>query len=307
MAPTATHHVTEYVTNLRRFEYRELSMTLSIVAILVPAVALFPGPANVTAGLRASATPTTLLLFALVVTVGATVKGLTGFGYALIVTPIAAAIVDPTVAVVVLAIPPWMLNVFQIGETRTGLGYVRANWTLIGLALAGSVVGVFFLSSFRTGPLVPFVIGLVLLGYVAYQVASRFVVIERASHPVGLGAIGLLEGFFLGAANLGPLLPAYLHTFERDADRYIGGLSMVFTFVFTERLLQMAATGLLTPYRLWLGSAIAVITLVGLAVGTSLRRVGIDRDRFNWVVVAILLVIAANIIRKTGPAVLHLG
>lgn len=53
------------------------------------------------------------------------------------------------------------------------------------------------------------------------------VVIEEVHHPVAFGAIGLVEGFLLAATNFGPVLPAYFHTFERDAEQYTGGLSMM--------------------------------------------------------------------------------
>jgi hypothetical protein len=114
---------------------------------------------------------------------------------------------------------------------------------------------------------------------------------------------GLLEGFLLAVANLGPLLPAYFHTFERDAERYIGGLSMVLGLIFTVRIVQMALfTDLMTTYLLWLGCVIAVVTLVGLLAGTYLRRVEVNETWFNRFVVGLLFVISLNIFRKTVPA-----
>ncbi|GGM54346.1 putative membrane protein YfcA [Halarchaeum rubridurum] len=295
-----------FVTNLRELRYRELLMAFAALAVLAGSVVLFPGTESVTKGIQSGVTPLLFAFLLVVAVVAGAVKGAVGFGYALITTPIFASVIDPTMAVVVLAIPPWMINVFQIGETNTGLAYVRREWQLVALALVGSVVGVYVLASVSTGPLVPFVIGVILLGYAAYQVTTSFVVVEGAHHPVLLGVFGLLEGFFLAVANLGPLLPAYLHTFERDRERYIGGLSMVFTVVFTARIVQMAFfTDLLTTYRLWLGCALAVVTLVGLLAGTALRRVGFDERRFDWVVTAMLVVIGLNILRKTGPAVVR--
>jgi uncharacterized membrane protein YfcA len=238
----------------------------------------------------------------LVAVVAGVVKGMVGFGYALITTPIFASVIDPTFAVVVLAIPPWMINMFQIGETNTGLTFVREEWVLLLLAIVGSVIGVAFLAEFSTGPIVPFLIGLVLFGYVVYQVVQDFVTVEETHHPVALSTAGLLEGFLLAVANLGPLLPAYFHTFERDTERYIGGLSMVLGTIFTIRIVQMALfTDLLTTYRLWLGSMIAVVTLVGLLLGTYFRRLEVDEEKFNWFVIALLFVIALNIFRNTIP------
>ncbi|WP_254533654.1 sulfite exporter TauE/SafE family protein [Natrinema gelatinilyticum] len=291
----------QFTKNLLEFRYREVTMVVATGLVLIASVVLFPGFENVTAGVNSEVGTVTLAFFFLVAIFAGAVKGALGFGYALITTPVFATVIDPTLAVVVLAIPPWMINVFQVGETKTGLTYIKREWSLITLALLGSIIGVFFLNSFQKGPLIPFLIAILLLGYVLFEVISNFVVIEEASNSVALGAVGLGEGFLLAAANLGPLLPAYLHTFERDTERYVGGLSMVFTVVFTERIIHMWFNGLLTPYRLWLGSAIGVITIVGLLFGTYLRRLEIDEKKFNWLVIVMLLVIALNIFRNTIP------
>lgn len=320
MADTIRADAAEFLRHLSAFRYREVLMAVAAASVLVGSVVLFPGTDRVTTGLQANLGLTTLALFVGVAVLAGAVKGMIGFGYALITTPIFATVIDPTIAVVVLAIPPWMINLFQVGETDTGLAFIREEWVLIALAVVGSVLGVTFLAQYQTGPLVPFLIGLVIFGYVLFQVVQNFVTVDEAHHPVALSTAGFLEGFLLAASNLGPLLPAYFHTFERDAERYIGGLSMVLGTIFTVRIGQMlamtaldspltmggvtvmAATDLLTPYRLWLGCLIAVVTLVGLLAGTYLRRLEIDEQRFNWFVVALLFIISLNIFRNTVPA-----
>jgi len=293
----------QFLANLVDFQYREVMMAVATLAVAAGAIVFFPGMDNVTKGLQSDVSGGLLALFVVVAVVAGAVKGMLGFGYALITTPIFASVIDPTLAVVVLAIPPWMLNMFQVGETDTGLAFVREEWVLLVVAVIGTVVGVTFLAQFRTGPIVPFLIGLVILGYVLFQVVQNFVTVEEAHHPIALGVAGVLEGFLLAVANLGPLLPAYFHTFERDVERYIGGLSMVLGTIFTVRIVQMAFfTDLLTPYRLWLGSVIAVVTVVGLLLGTYLRRLEIDEAKFNWFVVGLLFVISLNIFRNTVPA-----
>ena len=293
----------QFLGNLVDFQYREVMMAAATLAVAAGAIVFFPGMNNITKGLQSDVSGGLLALFVVVAVVAGAVKGMIGFGYALITTPIFASVIDPTLAVVVLAIPPWMLNMFQVGETDTGLAFVREEWALLVLAVLGTVVGVTFLAQFRTGPIVPFLIGLVIFGYVVFQVAQNFVTVEEAHHPIALSVAGVLEGFLLAVANLGPLLPAYFHTFERDVERYIGGLSMVLGTIFTVRIVQMLVfTDLLTPYRLWLGSVIALVTVVGLLLGTYLRRLEIDEAKFNWFVVGLLFVISLNIFRNTVPA-----
>lgn len=319
-ATNFTLDVSGFLRNLRSLRYREVTMTLATLAVFAGAVALFPGASNVTRGIDGEVSAGLIATVVVVAVVAGAVKGMLGFGYALVATPVLASVVDPTLAVVVLAVPPWMINAFQIGETDTGLAFVREEWTLLLLAVVGSVVGVFFLASYEEGPLVPFLIGLVLAGYVVFQVVQGFVTVEGAHHPVALAVAGGLEGFLLAASNLGPLLPAYFHTFERDADRYIGGLSMVLGTIFTVRILQMGlltlydgrlvvagvdllgGAALLTPYRLWLGCVVSIVTLVGLLAGTYLRRLEVDRAKFDRFVVGLLALIALNIFRKTVPA-----
>ena len=303
MSDTESHVDPEqFARNLLAFRYREVTMVFAMSLVAVGAVALFPGAENLGKGIQSEVSVGLLALFVVVAIGAGAIKGMLGFGYALVATPVFASVVDPTLAVVVLAIPPWMVNAFQVGETDTGLAFVREEWSLVLLAVVGSVVGVVFLAEYSTGPVVAFLIGLLILGYVVFQVAGDFVTVEEAHHPVGLGVAGFLEGFLLAVANLGPLLPAYFHTFERDAERYIGGLSMVLWTIFTVRIVQMALfTDLLTRYRLWLGCVIAVVTTVGLLAGTYLRRLEVDERRFNQFVVGLLFLISLNIFRNTVP------
>ncbi|WP_435076301.1 TSUP family transporter [Halococcus sp. AFM35] len=299
----STIDVAQFIDNLTEFRYREVMMTGATLVAVAAAIVFFPGTENVTQGIQSDVSTGLFVLFVGVAILAGTVMGMLGFGFSLIVTPVFVSVIDPTLAVVVLAVPPLVINTFQMGDTGTGIGFVRDQWPLMVLAIIGTVIGVVFLTQFSTGPLVPFLIGLIILGYVVFQVVENFVVIEEAHHPVALGAIGLIEGFLLAAANLGPVLPAYFHTFERDAEQYIGGLSMALGTIFATRIILMTFfTDLMTPYRLWLGSVIAVVAIVGLLLGTYLRRIEIDEGKFTWFVIALLFIISLNIFRNTVPA-----
>ena len=136
MATTgSTVDVEQFLTNLVDLHYREVTMTLATLAVVVGAVVFFPGVNDVTQGIQADVSPGLLALFLVVAVAAGAIKGMLGFGYALIATPVFASVVDPTLAVVVLAIPPWMINVFQVGETDTGLEFVREEWVLMVLAV----------------------------------------------------------------------------------------------------------------------------------------------------------------------------
>lgn len=285
--------------------YRRVTMTVAVLLVAIPAIVLFPGVDHLGDGLRAGVTGWNLLAFAVVAVLGAALKGISGFGYSLLVTPVAALIIDPTLAVVVLAIPPLMLNVFQVGETGTGRAYVRQNWALFAFGLLGSVVGVALLSTKPDQALLSVLVALILLAHITFQLTRRFATTPRAGHPALLSLVGAVQGFLLGAVNLGPVLPAYLQTFERNAQRYIGGMSLFFAVVIGERIVQMWLQGILTEYRIWLGSTIALVTLLGLAMGTVIRRrCAIDKRRLDAIITVLLLATAANLLWKAVPQML---
>lgn len=287
--------------------YRRTVMALALLIVVVPAIALFPGTSHgvLTAGLQSGFTTTQLVIFLAVAVIAGAVKGLSGFGYALIATPLAAVLINPSVAVVVLAVPALMMNLFQVGETGTGWRYLRQYWQLVAAALVGSAIGVFVLTRLPAKPVLSVVIGVLLLGYVAWSVLRRGKPAASSAHPVALGTVGVVEGILLGAVNMGPLLPAYLHSFERDARRYIGGMSLVFTLVFAERIGQMLTNGLMTPHLLWLGSVITLVTLVGLVAGTAIRRGGyVNATVFSVVVLGLLTVTGVIMLVKALPHLL---
>jgi uncharacterized membrane protein YfcA len=295
--------VAQFISNLADFQYREVLMTGATLAVITAAIVFFPGAENITKGIQSDVSLWLFALFIGVTILAGTVMGMLGFGFSLIVTPVFVSVIDPTLAVVVLAVPPLMINTFQVGDTGTGIEFIREEWPLMALAITGTIIGVVFLTQFNASTAIAFLIGLIILGYVIFQVVENFVVIEEAHHPIALGVVGLIEGFLLAAANLGPLLPAYFHTFERDAEQYIGGLSMALGTIFAARIILMTFfTDLMTPYRLWLGSVIAVVAIVGLLLGTYLRRLQIDEQKFTWFVIALLFIIALNIFRNTIPA-----
>lgn len=287
--------------NLFQLRYRETIITLATLSMLAVTVGLFPGWDGVTEGLQTELRPVDLALVLLVGATAGAVKGLVGFGFATIATSVFALMIDPLVAVVVLSVPSWALNLYQIGETHAGLEMLRREWPLILLSLIGSAIGVFALSQVTLGSHLVFAIGLLILGYVAFQVTRGFVTVRKAANPLVRGGMGFGTGLVMAVTNIGILFPIYVHTFERNKEQYVGLMGLFFLFILTERIVQMSLMGLMTPYRFWLGSAISLVTLLGLGVGSYLRRLAIDERRFNWLIVVILSVIGLNILRKTVP------
>lgn len=278
-------------------------MVAAVTVAVAVVLGLFPGWERATTGLRTDVTPAEFGLFFLVAAFAGAVKGLVGFGFVTIVTPVLALLIDPTVAVIVLSVPPWFLNAFQVGESRAGLAVIRREWRLIGFTMVGSAIGVFALAEIVLDADLLFLIGLLIWGYVGFQIVRNFVTVPTASNPGIRSVVGFVTGVVMAVTNIGIVLPIYVHLFERDTERFVGLMGMLFLFLLTERILQMWLMGMMTTYLLWLGATIGVVTLVGLGIGSALRRLAIDERRFNWLIVAVLFVIGLNIMRETASSV----
>lgn len=290
-----------FLQNLLSLRYREVMMTFGTMTVVFFTIVLFPGTDNVLAGIDGNVTATTVLGLFLIATLGAAVKGAVGFGPALITTPVFASVIDPVLTVVVLAVMLWMLNIYQIGETGTQLSYVKDEWPLVLFAVVGTVLGVYFLDVVSSSAVVPFLIGLLILAYVGYELLTNVISITGVDRPSINGTVGFVHGFLLASTNMGPVHPAYMNMIEDDIERYVGGLSVVFAIVQTIRLVTMYSTELLTPYRLWFGSAIATASIGGLLLGTYLRRLEFDQAKFDIAVVVLLFIIGVNLLRQAVP------
>lgn len=287
-----------FLANLLGLQYREVVVTAATTAVLGVTVLCFPGTDRVFDGFggAGSIDPPTLLLLFVVVVLAATVKAAAGFGAALVATPLFSSVIDPATAVVVLGVMPWTINLVLVGETRTGVEYARTEWPLVLFAVLGTLVGVYALAAFELGESIRAFVGVVVLAYVAFEALSGMVTIEAARHPVGSAVTGGLGGFLVATANVGPVFPAYLHVVERDPERYVGGLALIYTLLFTIRLCGLYSVGLLTPYRLWLGSAIATAALGGLVAGTVLRRRVVGRSTVNHLILVLLFVVGLRLV-----------
>jgi hypothetical protein len=180
---------------------------------------------------------------------------------------------------------------------------IKREWMLIGFTVVGSAIGVFMLAEIVLNAELLLLIGLLIWGYVGLQIIQNFVTFPTASHPAIRSVVGFVTGVVMAVTNIGIIFPIYVHLFERDTERFVGLMGMLFLFLLTERILQMWVMGLMTPYLLWLGATIGIVTIIGIGIGSYLRRLKINERRFNWIIVAILFVIGLNIVRKTAPSV----
>lgn len=152
------------------------------------------------------------------------VRGLTGFGMAILLVPILALALAPVDAVLLANFLSLFIGLSQIG--RLVRGAEKSAWTIIGLVALTTPVGLYLLSV--TSPALARVViaGIALSAFVAILLPRRG---ARDHHVATTGGVGLLSGLMTGYAGMPgpPVVPYYV---GRDIPREVAKASMMLIF-----------------------------------------------------------------------------
>lgn len=216
-----------------------------------------------------------------VLLVGGLVKGVAGFGYAVVGTAALALVVDPATAVVVMIIPQLAANARLIGELDRGAlsACARRFWPYVAAAAVGTLLGMALLDRAPTAALA-LVLGLLTVAYVVgkqpyWSVPGEARLREICFRP-GTGAkagLGFVSGVVFGASNIGVQVVAYLDALDLDHSTFVGVLAMILVGISTLRVGAARWLGLYDAGGTFLLSVAGVVPgLAGVAAGSRLRH-----------------------------------
>lgn len=201
-----------------------------------------------------------LLLLLAAVTLGGLIKGLNGFGYALVSTSLLTLVMPAQEAVALMIIPLIIANIeltakLDIKELRTCLDRFKAY-------IAASFIGValgMILIDYMPSLLLKKAVGLLVLGFVAsrtqkiskiFSTAKTFCVENPRIEPL----LGLLSGLVFGSSNVGVPFVAYFKELELSREKFV---SMIAVTVLASSLLRI---GLATSLGLYKGKDAVLIS-----------------------------------------------
>jgi uncharacterized protein len=245
-------------------------------------------------GQSVAVTPGQLAVIVLASALGAGVKGVTGMGYPLLAVPVIALATGVEDAVVVVAAPNLVANVYLCWEARPDRGQARDLGRLLGFGVAGAVVGTLALVRLPEAPLL-IALALTIVAFVAlfvYQPGLRITPsVSRRWSPMA----GLLAGLMQGAVGVsGPVVATWLHGYRLSKTVYVYSITLIFGVTGAVQLLVLGTQGALTTDRLW-GSLVAGVPVaVMIPLGVSLRR-RLGGPAFERAVLAVLAVSAVGL------------
>ena len=236
------------------------------------------------------------LLIATIVLVAAFLQCLTGFGFALIMMPLATVILGvrtaaPTVAAVAL-------TVYSVNLVRYRRGINPKEVLRLGIASAAGVpVGIWLLSN-ADEQIVMRVLGLVLFGYALYSLVQPNV--PRTLSRGWVYPAGFLAGCFGGAYNTpGPPVILYGQMRQWPREEFRAVLQALFflngILVVGSHALADHYSGQILSYYVYSLPALALGILVGSFVD---RR--IDQKRFRTIVLVMILALGFALLLGIG-------
>ncbi len=229
--------------------------------------------------------------------VAGTVKGMVGMGLPTISVAIMGGVLGLREAIPILMLPSLIANIWQSARPNP-IGPLLRRFALIN---AASCVGIWIgtIVLFRVDPrLLSAVLGVVIVVYALISALAVELDATRRQERTLAVPVGLFSGILTGSTG-SLLLPniVFLQALHLSRDTFVqatGLTLLVGTVVWAVALYSEGAMG---PSA-WLLSAFALIpTLLGMAAGGWLRG-RIPENRFRSGVHLLLLLLAANLIRK---------
>lgn len=230
--------------------------------------------------------PSILLIAGLIVLFGGFVKGVAGFGYALVSTTLLAALLNPATAVVIMIVPMLAASLSLVRELEpTELRTcITRFWPYVLAASVGTAIGMLLIDAIPKH-LMLFGLGLFTLAYVAGK--QPYVAIpgepwfrERCFRPStpAKAALGFVSGLLFGSANVAVQVVAYLDSLSLDRHTFVGVLAMILVGISSLRIGIAWTLGMYDAGSLFfLSILLAIPGLLGVSVGRRLRTSIPDR------------------------------
>ena len=235
-------------------------------------------------------TPLALAWCALAMACGGLIKGTLGVGTPLLTVPMMALVLPAHHAVIIMAVPVVVANLWQVREAGDVGATARRFWPAFIALLCGTWIGVAILKGIDERMLLA-IVGVLVICFTLLQASPRKIVIPtRHERLAGLGFCGS-SGVIGGLSSMfGPMLILYLVSLGNlNRHQFVATISFLYVAAVVPWTLIMLYVGILTP-RLLLMSTLAVAPLVvGLVAGRAIRN-RINENLFHRLVIGILLV-----------------
>lgn len=227
---------------------------------------------------------------ALAMACGGLIKGALGVGTPLLTVPMMAMVLPPQMAVVMMAMPVIVANVWQVKDAGHPRDTLVRFWPALLALLIGTWIGVKVLKGIDERMLL-YVVGIAVICFTLLQGSSRKITIpaqwEKMAGVMFCTASGIIGGL---SSMFGPMLILYLVSISNlNKNQFVGTISFIYIVAVVPWVVIMVLLGVL-DYPLVISSSLAVVPLIaGLVIGRAVRT-RIEEELFRKLVLIILII-----------------
>jgi uncharacterized membrane protein YfcA len=233
--------------------------------------------------------PQALAGSAAIIFFAATVRGFTGFGFAIAAVPLLALVIAPSHAVAIAVGLQFLGGLFDLRDARTKCDWFSLRWMMVGVVL-GTPAGIWALTQMSTAVAQLVIASICALAVVALACGFRLRSSLGRSIPV---AVGFVSGLFNGLAAMpGPPAIAYYVAGPFPRIQVRASLMVFFLVSSAAAAFSLLFAGLIQPVVLQL----VILGVPLMACGTRLGSWAFNRtsgQHHRIIAIVLLAAIAA--------------
>ena len=228
---------------------------------------------------------------------GGLVKGVLGIGLPLVVVPAVTTLMSPLGAIALLLVPALTSNVMQAYQAGLRPNAFKRFWPACIAIVIGSLLGTTVLADADDSTATA-ILGVVVVLFCLSQVLSRLPDIGARHERWFTPAAGTASGFAGGLTGFfGLTLVPYLMALRLDKEDFVATVAMLYLCGVSAMYLHLAVIGTFTWSAVGVSAIASVPTLVGVWLGSLLRR-RVSEVAFRRLLLVVLVVMALNLLRK---------
>ena len=239
----------------------------------------------------------TLAIIILAFFVGGISKGVTGMGLHLVAVPVMASTIDPRIAIAMMLVPSVTANTWMVIRGGRFREVLERFWPLLLCMVIFTLIGVQLLVRVDA-KVASLLLGAAVMLFCLTQVFPLKLHVSQRHERWAGPAAGTVAGLMGGTTNFfSPPLAAYLVALKLPKDLFVAAIT--FFFLVTAAPLQgsLAVSGILTLEILAASAIAAIVVQAGVFAGSVIRGL-VSQRTFQRTLVAVLLLIAFNLVRR---------
>ncbi len=214
------------------------------------------------------------------------IQGVTGFGKALVATPILSLFIPTNEVIVIMILSGILSTTFLLIKTIKYSNF-KQIWVMIVMGIIGILTGVKLLS---IAPVTELKIGMGIMVVLSAIMLGSGLKLKIKENHFSYSIAGITSGFFTGLLSMGgPPVVFFLQNQQHEKHEFRGNLTLFFAFTGIFAIASLFINQMVTPDLMTKALYFIPASLVGVLLGDYLSH-KVDEKLFKKIVLFILLI-----------------